>query len=165
MGVVNEKNICKAFAESLAANDGTLRKVGGGIVGWYGRLNKDGEGLYEAIIWHDGHGLCVTASRRCRSDERAIALLTHEVVYLYRYRLWPKKPSESIRGWYMRACPTDELGPDLVDVPFYKYYADAVRGGSFYVDGVDDSVVRQRLQDALRHVMDACCDIHDVWEE
>ena len=164
MTTVNEKNVSKAFAESLAANDGTLSKVGEGIFGWYGRLNKDGEGLYEALIWHDDHGLCISTARRCRTDERAIALLAHEVVYLYRYKLWPKKPSESIRDWYMRACPTDELGPDLHDVPFYKYMADAARRRSFYVDGVDDSIVRQRLQAALRHVMNAGSDIYEVWE-
>lgn len=161
----------KAFAQSVALNDGTLFHVGPGSFGWHAKLERTDADRslyndYKATLWNDDNGLAIVEVGYFTTDERAVTLLAHYVANTFRYHFWPTNPSVSIREWYMATCPTDELGQQLEDEPFYKYLAHVARRGSWYVDGVDDSIVRQRLQAAMDHVMHGVkADIYDITEE
>ena len=162
---ITEPNLRKAFEQSIALNDGSLFHVGPGMFGWYGKLTKEGD-RYTAVIWHDDNGLCIKLTNLYANDERAVTLMAHDVAHFYRYVLWPSKPSESIRDWYMRTCPDDPEGKFLDDVPFYGYLAEVARKGTYYVCGVDDSIVRQRITAALDAVMDGKgADLYELWKD
>lgn len=162
---VTQTELRKALARSVALNDGTMFHIGAGSFGWHAKLERFGLS-YKATVWNDDHGLAIVEENRFATDERAVTILAHNIANTYRYHFWPANPSVSIREWYTATCPTDELGQKLEDEPFYMYFAHVAKRGSWYVDGVDDSIVRQRLQDAMDHVMHGIkADIYDITEE
>lgn len=71
----------------------------------------------------------------------------------------------SIKRWYIRTYPDDELGYRINDISFSFVYQAIMEGQDFYeVVGVYDSVVRERLFFAMsgilnvkiQHIYDLC---------
>lgn len=156
------KSVLKeAFEESLG-KDGALVGVPESYP-WMARMEKvpyDGCAAtvaYHGVIWHSDNGLAHECSSVGLDDDYskryAIAEVARECSSWFKHSLWPKAPSDSIKDWYQKACPNDPLGEELADVSFYEYLAVAAKAGDFYVCGVDDSLVRQRMQAALYHSM------------
>lgn len=64
-----------------------------------------------------------------------------------------KKFSASIRKWYVKAYPTDDLGPELVG-NFEGALETMAQGGDIYdYMGVGDSLVRERLFTRLSEML------------
>lgn len=64
-----------------------------------------------------------------------------------------KKFSASIRKWYVKAYPTDDLGPELVG-NFAGALETMANGGDIYdYMGVGDSIVRERLFTRLSEML------------
>lgn len=64
-----------------------------------------------------------------------------------------KKFSASIRKWYAKAYPTDDLGPELVG-NFAGALETMAKGGDIYdYMGVGDSIVRERLFTRLSEML------------
>lgn len=130
---------------------------------WFVKLKKDGH-KYTCRVFSLDNGLGVVKEGRYINDEQAVTLLTRDMAHWFRYELWPKKPSESIKEWYKRAAPDDELGDELADVSFTEYLIEVARTGNYYVCGIDDSIVRQRIQAALAEVMGTNV-VYDLWRD
>lgn len=112
--------------------------------------------IAEVTLYDDAAGIGKTLRHVIAADASAtdgLKLLAWEVASWQAHDLWPKSPGESIRGWYVRTFPDDELGHELDDVPFFQYLVESARAGSCYVCGVGDSVVRNRLEAALDEAM------------
>lgn len=155
MAEFTKERLVKALRESL--DTGKLMPCDDGFDGWNARLTRgeDGDGwvMYNIVIWHSGHGLAYQRDVAIASDKRAVEIAADHAMCWQEHMLWPERPSESIKDWYQRLCPTDTEGELLEDVTFYEYLMRATRKRSFYVCGVGDSIVRQRLQAALDAAM------------
>lgn len=75
-----------------------------------------------------------------------------------------KKFSASIKKWYVKAYPTDDLGPELVGT-FAGALETMTKGGCIYnYMGVGDSLVRERLFTRLSEMLDLDYDhIYELW--
>ncbi len=63
------------------------------------------------------------------------------------------KPFSSIRQFYNHKYPTDELGGQIRNITFLNLFDDLRNRRDIYKSiGVDDSIVRERLFDALADV-------------
>lgn len=133
--------------------------------GWMAKLEHEYETSYKATLWNDGHGLCIQHCFGARDNEKAAELAANYVRRYHDLELWPKKPSEKVRNWYLRTCPTDELGDCIdEDATFADYLVSLARCGDAYCYGIDDSVVRQRVMAATAHVMGMKYnDLYDLW--
>lgn len=155
-------DLSRAFSASYKSGDFEGVRNSGG---WYAKLEHEYETSYKATLWNDGHGLCIQHCFGARDNERAAELAANYVRRYHDLELWPKKPSEKVRDWYQRTCPTDELG-DLIDwdVTFATYLIDLAMGGDAYIHGIDDSIVRQRVMAATAHVMGLAYEtVYELW--
>jgi len=75
-----------------------------------------------------------------------------------------KNFSASIRKWYVKAYPTDDLGPGL-DGNFAGALETMAKGGDLYdYIGVVDSLVRERLFTRLSEMLDLDYEhIYQLW--
>lgn len=75
-----------------------------------------------------------------------------------------KKFSASIKTWYVKAYPTDDLGPNLVG-NFAGALKTMAKGGDIYgYMGVGDSLVREHLFARLAEMLDLDYDhIYYLW--
>ena len=75
-----------------------------------------------------------------------------------------KNFSASIRKWYVKAYPTDDLGPELVG-NFAGALETMAKGGCIYdYMGVGDSLVRERLFTRLSEMLGLDYDhIYELW--
>jgi len=75
-----------------------------------------------------------------------------------------KNFSASIRKWYVKAYPTDDLGPELVG-NFAGALETMARGGDIYdYMAVGDSLVRERLFTRLSEMLGVDYDhIYELW--
>lgn len=143
-----------------AIQDGAMWDVGNE---WYVKL-KVTDHKYVLRVFNFDNGLGLVKEGWFLNEERTMEQLTRDVAHWFRYELWPKKPSESIKAWYKRAAPDDELGDELADVSFTEYLIEVARTGNYYVCGIDDSIVRQRIQAALAEVMGTNV-VYDLWRD
>jgi len=74
--------------------------------------------------------------------------------------------SASITNWYVKAYPTDDLGPEI-DGNFAGALKTMAKGGDIYdYMGVGDSLVRERLFTRLSEMLDLDYDhIYNLWLE
>lgn len=149
-----------AFIKS--AKSGGFEFFGGG---WGARLEHEYESAYKATLWNDGPGLTIHHYFGARNVEQAAEIAARYMKRYHDNELWPKKPSEKVRDWYQRTCPTDELGDCIdEDVTFATYLIDFARMGDAYIWGIDDSIVRQRVMAATAQVMGLEYDtLYDLW--
>ena len=153
--------LTKALNKSLEL--GEMAPVGNRRFAWYVTLKKSDEPVgkvngfdswkYTCIMWHYDNGISKVYEDCFVHDECAVVALTNEFYAWVRWQLWPSHPGESIREWYQSACPDDPEGESLEDIPFYRYMYKVIKNHSYYVGGVNDSVVRQRVQAALQRAM------------
>lgn len=75
-----------------------------------------------------------------------------------------KNFSASIKNWYVKAYPTDDLGPEL-DGNFAGALETMAKGGDIYdYMGVGDSLVRERLFTRLSEMLGLDYDhIYNLW--
>lgn len=75
-----------------------------------------------------------------------------------------KNFSASIRKWYVKAYPTDDLGPELVG-NFAGALETMAKGGDIYdYMGVGDSLVRERLFTRLSEMLGLDYDhVYELW--
>ena len=75
-----------------------------------------------------------------------------------------KNFSASIRKWYVKAYPTDDLGPELVG-NFAGALETMAKGGDIYdYMGVGDSLVRERLFTRLSEMLALDYDhVYELW--
>ena len=75
-----------------------------------------------------------------------------------------KNFSASIKKWYVKAYPTDDLGPELVG-NFAGALETMAKGGDIYdYMGVGDSIVRERLFTCLSEMLGLDYDhIYELW--
>lgn len=75
-----------------------------------------------------------------------------------------KEFSASIKNWYVKAYPTDDLGPEL-DGSFAGALETMAKGGCIYdYMGVGDSLVRERLFTRLSEMLDLDYEhIYQLW--
>ena len=75
-----------------------------------------------------------------------------------------KNFSASIKKWYVKAYPTDDLGPELVG-NFAGALETMAKGGDIYdYMGVGDSIVRERLFTRLSEMLGLDYDhIYELW--
>ena len=149
-----------AFIASIKSNELTAVRCSGG---WMAKLEHEYETKYEALLWNDSHGLCIQHTFGARSVEQAAEFAANYMRRYHDLELWPKKPSEKVRDWYTRTCPTDELGDELhPNATFADYLVALAKDGNPYIYGIDDSVVRQRVMAATAQVMGM--DYNTVWD-
>lgn len=64
--------------------------------------------------------------------------------------------NESIKGWYMKNFPDDDLGKEVNDITFEDLHVRASMYGGFWSDyiGVSDTIIREHivieLQDRIK---------------
>ena len=75
-----------------------------------------------------------------------------------------KEFSASIKKWYVKAYPTDDLGPELVG-NFAGALETMAKGGDIYdYMGVGDSLVRERLFTRLSEMLGLDYDhVYELW--
>lgn len=132
---------------------------------WGARLEHEFETAYKATLWNSDHGLCIQHLFAARDEMQAAEIAAAYMKHYYDNELWPKKPSEKVRDWYLRTCPTDTEGDRIdEDVTFAMYLIDFARTGTAYLYGIDDSIVRQRVMAATAHVMGLEYNtVYDLW--
>ena len=71
----------------------------------------------------------------------------------------------SIRDYYMKTFPTDELGPELKDITFADFFGGLVMKQDIYEWGsIGDSIVRERLFSKLADILEKDYDyVYDLW--
>lgn len=74
-------------------------------------------------------------------------------------------PDTSIRDWYVATYPTDDLGPSLSGISFYNLYTRMLANEPYhYLVGVPDSVIRERVFEAMSDVMHVPYkDLYELW--
>lgn len=151
-----------AFFDSAKSEQFVAVRSGGG---WMAKLEHEYESSYKATLWNDGHGLCIQHCFGALDVEQASGLAASYVRRYHDLELWPKKPSEKVKDWYKRTCPTDTEGDYIdEDVTFATYLIDLARCGDAYIWGVNDSVVRQRVMAATARVMGLEYNtLYDLW--
>lgn len=82
--------------------------------------------------------------------------------FIVRDNMANKEFSASIKKWYVKAYPTDDLGPELVG-NFAGALDTMAKGGDIYdYMGVGDSLVRERLFTRLSEML--CLDYDHIYE-
>lgn len=74
--------------------------------------------------------------------------------------------SRSIRGWYHKTYPTDELWTDVADITFAQLLACLLsqEADDTYPIMGDDSIIRERLFTELHNITGMPYDdIYDIW--
>ena len=71
----------------------------------------------------------------------------------------------SIRDYYMKTFPTDELGPELKDITFADFFGGLVMRQDIYEWGnISDSIIRERLFSKLADILEKDYDyVYDLW--
>ena len=71
----------------------------------------------------------------------------------------------SIRDYYMKTYPTDELGPELKDITFADFFGGLVMRQDIYEWGnIGDSIVRERLFSKLADILEKDYDyVYGLW--
>ena len=151
--MLNHSDVQQAMLKSM--NEGRFCGVEG-PVGWLAGLKHEYETKWEATLWNDDNGLTIQCIIAANDVEQAALRAANYMVRYHDLELYPTRPGDKVRDWYMNTCPTDECGEDIdEDVTFIKYVIDLAKCGDPYIYGIDDSIVRQRVMAAASH----CCDV------
>lgn len=72
----------------------------------------------------------------------------------------------SVRGWYVEAYPTDDLGKEIYEDTTFEDVLDMLNDGGDVYDtlGVADSIIRERIFEKLSDLLDVDYSvIYDKW--